>query len=171
MLSTEIKHIYKPSLWRLLFVFVCAPVLAILLGWGTRLLFDYFRNDIGDLRRQADFILTMIVVWSVLNFVTLMINKNHFVVTINPKFLSGPSSTSVVSQSKMFPLEKVDTARLLQRTFWERFWHEKFIWSTDREKIIISRFCYSQEQEEEIIRALLSISKEHTNRGESLDQL
>jgi len=165
MLKTEINHIYKPSLWRLLFFFVCAPVLALLLGWGTRLLFDYFTSDVGDLRRQVDFILTMIVVWSVLNFVVLMVNKNHFVVMINPRFLSGPSSTSVASQLKTFPLEKIDTEKLLRRTFGERFWQAKFIWSTDREKIMISRLYYSQEQVEEIIEALLSLSKEHTKRG------
>ncbi len=164
MVNTEMNYTYKPPLFRLLFNFVCLPILLILLGWGTRLVIDYFTNDMGDLGRQVNFIVIMITVYAILNFAFLVINKNQFVVMINPESVSGPSSVSLFGNQKTFPIDEIDIERLRHKTLWEKLLLEKAIRGKDGKEIMISRFCYSREQEEEIIEKLLSFSKKLQER-------
>lgn len=159
MITPETQYVYKPSLLRLIFFFVCIPILFVLLGWSTRLVIDYSASNIGNLGQQVSSIGITTLTYAVMSFIFLLLNKDQFVVTINPKILTGPANVSLIGNLETFPIERIDREKLMFRTFWEKFWHKKVIWSKDGEKIIISRFCYSREQEQEIIQNLLSLSQ------------
>jgi len=157
MVNTD-NRIYKPVFSRLLFSYVGLPILIILLIWGSRLFFDLLMKDIGNLGQRVGFILTLISAYAVVNFVLLLVNKGQFVITIDTSSVSGPSTTNLYGNPKTLPIDKLDTDKLLKRTFWEKLFFEKTIWSKDKEKIIISRLYFSKEQEMEIIQNLLSLS-------------
>jgi hypothetical protein len=134
--------------------------MAFLIGWVSRWVVDFFANDIGnvDVEHAIRFALVSVSTYAVLNFVSVLINKNNFIITIDESSVSGPSNTSVWGSPKTLELQNIDGERLLQRTFWEKFWREKNIWSKDKQKIVVSRLFYSKEQEKEIIQHLLSLS-------------
>ena len=161
MINLANPRIYNPALRRLLFFAVAVPAVGFLFGWASRWLVDFFTDDIGNIERNIHFALISISTYAVLNFVSVLINKNNFVITIDESSVSGPSNTSLWGNPKTVALQSIDSERLLQRTFWEKFWLEKNIWSKDGQKIVISQLFYSQEQEREIVQLLLSLSNGH----------
>ena len=158
MVNIDNRRIYKPAFCRLLLSVVAVPVIAFLIGWASRWIVDLFTNAIGNINRNIDFALVSISTYAALNFISVLINKNNYVISIGESSISGPSNTSIWGDPKTIALHDVDSEKLLQKTFWEKLWFEKNIWSKNRQKIVISRLFYSKEQEHEIIQHLLSLS-------------
>ncbi|MBN2394276.1 MAG: hypothetical protein JXR84_26320 [Anaerolineae bacterium] len=157
-LSTERQQTFRPTTKRLLLVFAGLPVFASLLGFSLRLLMDYLSKDIGDLARQGRSMLIGIPIYVILAGIIVLLNKDHFAITITTSTISGPSTDSIVGETTL-SLDQLDLDSINQITFWDKFWLRRRILSKHKEKIVISRLYYSKAQENEIIATLLSLAQ------------
>lgn len=158
MFRSDDSYVYIPAFRRILFSAVALPALAYLIAWSLRWFFGLFTDETGGLERSMDFALSTVSTYAVLNFVSVLINKQNFTISISESSVSGPSSASLWASSKTITFQELDSEKLLQRTLGEKLGFEKHIWGKDGQKVVISRFFFSREQEQEIIQRLLFAS-------------
>lgn len=158
MFRPDDSRVYTPAFRRILFSAVALPGLAYLIAWSLRWLFDLFTAETGSLERSMDFALGTVSIYALLNFLSVLINKKNFVISISESSVSGPSGASLWAGSKTIAFQELDSEKLLQKTLGEKLGFERNIWGKDGQKVVISRFFFSKEQEQEIIQRLLFVS-------------
>ena len=150
-------HTFKPNIKRAFLITVALPIAARLLGFSVRFLVDYFSKGIRDFSWQANDLLMDVSIGAF--FAILWVwNIDHYYITMTPSTISGPSSDGLFGETT-FSLDQLDINSVDRVTLWDKLCMRRKILSRDKEKIIISKLCYSKAQENEIIETLLSLAQ------------